>query len=137
EYNVVEGFGELNAPLLKDNVVQSLDFNAAGRLTSYSSSGLVETWKLGLTSQINDDFRVRTTWSFDIRAPALTELFSAGTPILGSATDPHTGQNVQIYALFPGNPNLVPEESTTVSGGIVLTAHWIDGLSLSADWYSI
>ena len=137
EYNVVEGFGELNAPLLKDNVVQSLDFNAAGRLTSYSTSGLVETWKLGLTSQINDDFRVRTTWSFDIRAPALTELFSAGTPILGSATDPHTGQNVQIYVLSAGNPNLVPEESTTVSGGIVLTPHWIDGLSLSADWYSI
>ena len=77
--------------MLKDNFVQSLDFNAAGRMTSYSTSGLVETWKLGLTSQVNDDFRLRTTWSFDIRAPDLSELFSGGVPILGSAVDPHSG----------------------------------------------
>ena len=36
----------------------------AGRMTSYSTSGMVETWKLGLTSQINDDFRLRLTWSY-------------------------------------------------------------------------
>ncbi len=137
QYNVEEGFAELNAPLLKDDIVQSLDFDAAGRLTSYSTSGLVETWKLGLTSQVNDDVRLRTSWSFDIRAPDLSELFSGGTPILGSATDPHTGINVQIYQLSAGNPKLTPEQSTTVTGGVVLTPHWVDGLSLSADWYSI
>jgi len=32
-YNVHEGFLEVDAPLLKDNFVQSLDFNAAGRIT--------------------------------------------------------------------------------------------------------
>jgi outer membrane receptor protein involved in Fe transport len=58
-----------NAPILKDNFVQSLDFNAAGRFTDYSTSGQVQTWKLGLTSQINDDIRVRASWSADIRAP--------------------------------------------------------------------
>ena len=137
QYNVEEGFAEIDAPILKDDIVQSLDFNAAGRLTSYSTSGLVETWKLGATSQVNDDVRLRTTWSFDIRAPDLYELFSGGVPILGSATDPHTGDNVQIYDLAAGNPNLKPEQSTTVSGGVVFTPHWVDGLSLSADWYSI
>ena len=49
QYHVEEGFLEIDAPILKDSIVQSLDFNAAGRLTSYSTSGLVETWKLGLT----------------------------------------------------------------------------------------
>ena len=39
QYNVKEGFLEVNAPILKDNFVQSLDFNAAGRFTSYSTSG--------------------------------------------------------------------------------------------------
>ena len=48
----------------------------AGRMTSYSTSGLVETWKLGLTSQVNDDIRLRITLSFDIRAPNLGELFN-------------------------------------------------------------
>ena len=74
----MEGFLEVEAPILKDNIVQSLDFNAAGRLTSYSTSGLVETYKLGLTSQVNDDIRLRTTWSLDIRAPNLSELFNSG-----------------------------------------------------------
>ena len=61
EYNVKEGFLEVNAPILKDDIVQSLDFSAAGRITDYSTSGMVETWKLGLTSQVNDDVRLRTT----------------------------------------------------------------------------
>jgi outer membrane receptor protein involved in Fe transport len=31
----------------------------------------------------------------------------------------------------------VPEQATTVSGGIVLTPHWIENLSMSLDWYSL
>jgi len=137
QYNVEEGFVEIEAPLLKDDIVQSLEFNSAGRITSYSSSGLVETWKLGLTSQVNQDVRLRATWSFDIRAPDLQELNSGGFSVLGVSTDPRTGANVQTYQLSLANPNLKPEQSTTVSGGIVLTPHWFDGLNLSADWYSI
>jgi iron complex outermembrane receptor protein len=137
QYEVEEGFVEIDAPLLKDNLVRSLEFNTAGRLTDYSTSGLVETWKIGLTSQIDDDIRLRASWSFDIRAPDLQELYSAGYSVLGTATDPHTGANVQIYNFSSGNPNLKPEQSTTVSGGVVLTPHWIDGLNFSADWYAI
>jgi iron complex outermembrane receptor protein len=138
QYNVMEGFAEVTAPILKDTFVQSLEFNSAGRLTSYSTSGLVETWKLGLTSQVNDDVRLRTTWSFDIRAPDLQELFATGFSVLATQPDIHNGNNpVSAYTLQGGNPNLKPEKSTTVSGGVVLTPHWVDGLSLSADWYSI
>jgi outer membrane receptor protein involved in Fe transport len=57
--------------------------------------------------------------------------------VLGSVTDPHTGANVQIYNLSSANPKLKPEQSTTVSGGVVLTPRWAEGLTLSADWYSI
>ena len=137
QYDVEEGFVEVDVPLLKDNLVQSLEFNSAGRITDYSTSGLVETWKLGLISQVDDDIRLRTTWSFDIRAPDLQELYGSGYSVLGSVTDPRTGANVQIYNFSSANPNLKPEQSTTVSGGVVLTPHWAEGLSLSADWYSI
>jgi outer membrane receptor protein involved in Fe transport len=137
QYNVEEGFIELEAPLVRDGFVQSLEFNSAGRITSYSTSGLVETWKLGLTSQVDENVRLRTTWSFDIRAPDLQELYSGGFSVLGNATDPKTGKNVQIYNLSQANPNLKPEQSTTLSGGIILTPRWVEGLSLSADWYSI
>jgi outer membrane cobalamin receptor len=138
EYNVEEGFLEVNTPLLKNDVVQSADFVAAGRMTSYSTSGLVETWKLGLNSQVNDDIRLRTTWSLDIRAPNLNELFSAASGGNQGLVDPHTGLTVPLVAeVTSGNRNLKPEVSTTVSGGVVLTPHWIPGLSASFDWYSI
>ncbi|HEY4077414.1 MAG TPA: TonB-dependent receptor, partial [Rhizomicrobium sp.] len=137
-YSVAEGFGEVTVPLLKDNIVQSLDFNSAGRITSYSTSGMVETWKMGLTSQVNDDIRLRGTWSFDIRAPNLQELFASGFSVAATYAD-FRNNNVAVngYTLQGGNPNLKPEQSTTISGGVVLTPHWVDGLTLSADWYSI
>jgi iron complex outermembrane receptor protein len=137
QYNVYEGFAEVDVPVLKNNIVQSLDLNAAGRMTDYSTSGLVETWKLGLTSQIDDNIRVRTTWSTDIRAPSIYELFTPPQYNRGTAIDPKTGLSVGVYGANTGNPNLSPEVATTVSGGVVLTPQFIPGLSMSFDWYSI
>jgi outer membrane receptor protein involved in Fe transport len=109
----------------------------AGRMTSYSTSGLVETWKLGATSQITDDVKVRTTWSVDIRSPSLTELFNPASINTGSAKDPKTQQTVSAVTNVLGNPNLNPETARTISGGVVLTPTWIEGFSMSADWYNI
>ncbi|MGH7972360.1 MAG: TonB-dependent receptor domain-containing protein, partial [Limisphaerales bacterium] len=137
EYNIMEGYGELDVPIIKNGFVQSLDGNMAGRITDYSTSGAVETWKLGLTSQINDDFRLRGTWSFDIRAPDLAELYN-DIPASGGQVDYKTGVN-QSTALSEaaGNPNLQPEKAVTFSAGIVLTPHWFPGLTMSVDAYSI
>ncbi|MBA2588045.1 MAG: TonB-dependent receptor [Alphaproteobacteria bacterium] len=137
QYNVQEGFLELNVPVLKNNIVDTLDFNAAGRITSYSTSGLVETWKLGMTSQINEDIKLRATLSSDIRAPGIGELFS--NPLISTQTIayPPGGPTFNVHFGAAGNSALVPEQAETVSGGIVLTPHWIENLSLSFDWYSI
>jgi outer membrane receptor protein involved in Fe transport len=136
-YSVVEGFAEVDAPILKDNIVNSLDFSMAGRMTSYSTSGLVETWKLGATSQVNDDIKLRTTWSVDIRAPGLSELFTQGSINTGTTSDPKTGLTVVEAGVVVGNPNLVPEVARTISGGVVMTPTFVPGLTVSADWYSI
>jgi outer membrane receptor protein involved in Fe transport len=135
--NVKEGFLEIDAPILKDMVVQSLDFNAAGRMTDYSTSGLVETWKLGFTSQINDDIRLRSVWSVDIRAPTVQDLFAPANVNTGSANDPKTGKPVSIISNVLGNPALSPEVARTISGGVVLTPHWVPGLTFSLDWYNL
>ena len=97
----MEGFAEVDAPILKDNIVNSLDFSTAGRMTSYSTSGLVETWKLGLTSQVNDDVKLRTTWSVDIRAPGLSDLFALGSQSNGSIKDPKTQAHRSRYSPIP------------------------------------
>ena len=138
EYNVQEGFLEVDVPVLKNNIVDDLSFNAAGRITSYSTSGLVETWKVGATSQVNEDIKLRTTLSSDIRAPGIGELFQA-PPLISTQTQsyPPGGPSFNVHEIQAGNPLLVPEQATTVSGGIVLTPHWIENLSMSFDWYSI
>jgi iron complex outermembrane receptor protein len=137
EFNVQEGFAEIDVPLIKDGIVQNLAANVAGRYTSYSISGAVETWKMGLTSQVNDDIRLRATWSYDIRAPNLGELFG-NIPAGGGVTDPKTGSFIgSALTDIDNNQNLQPEKSTTISGGIVLTPHWVPGLTMSFDWYSI
>ena len=137
QYNVQEGFLELNVPILKNQFVDTLDFNAAGRITSYSTSGLVETWKLGATSQVNEDIKLRTTLSSDIRAPGIGELFSNPLISTQSISYPPGGPQFNVHFGAAGNSSLQPEQAETVSGGIVLTPHWIENLSMSFDWYSI
>ena len=139
QYNVEEGFAEATVPVLKDTYVQSLELNAAGRFTHYSVSGDVETWKVGMTSQVTDDVRLRATWSYDIRAPLVNDLFSPGTINKQNNCRPlnNIGSQFPCDSITGGNPNLQPEKAVTVSGGVVLTPHWVEGLSLSLDWYSI
>lgn len=137
KYNVKEAFIEFNAPLLKDQVVQNLSADVAGRATDYSTSGLVETYKVGLTSQVIDDLKVRASYSYDIRAPGLAELFNTGTPVTASAIDPHTGQGVTVFDVTEGNSKLKPEEATTTSAGFVVTPTWLPGFNLSLDYYDI
>ncbi|HTC84834.1 MAG TPA: TonB-dependent receptor [Rhizomicrobium sp.] len=135
--NVREGFAEINVPILKDTFVDSLDFNAAGRATDYSTSGGVQTWKLGFTSQLNEDIKLRSVWSVDIRAPTVQDLFAPANVNTGSTTDPKTGLPVSIINNVLGNPTLRPEVARTISGGIVLTPHWIPGFTFSLDWYNL
>jgi iron complex outermembrane recepter protein len=137
QYTTREGFLEADVPVLKDQYVESLSLNVAGRITDYSTSGVVETWKLGTVSQINDDFRVRATWSLDIRAPTITELFSTNNIGITQLAYPPGTPTYTASGATGGNPNLQPEKAVTESVGIVFTPHWIDGLSLSLDWYNI
>ncbi len=71
---------------------------------------------MGLTSQINDDIRLRFTMSYDIRAPNLGELFNL-TPASGGQIDFKTAATVTSALSFTaGNANLLPETATTLYG---------------------
>ena len=138
--HVEEGFLEADIPLLKDMVVQSLSLNLGGRLTSYSNSGLVETWKVGLTGQVTDEFRVRGTLSYDIRAPNLWDLYTpggtGGNTCQPFVPRPGVGPN-PCFNVTGGNPNLQPERANTASAGVIFTPNWLPGLTTSLDWYQI
>ena len=136
--NVWEFALEANIPILKDlPLIQSFSTDIAGRHTDYTTSGSVDTWKVGLDWHLNDAFRVRATNSIDIRAPTLNDLYS---PILlnhQGYTDLLTNQSQTIPVQTQGNPNLVPEVARTYTTGIVFTPTSIPGLTTSLDYYRI
>jgi outer membrane receptor protein involved in Fe transport len=135
-YYVKEGFAELSVPLFK-----GLNLDAAVRGTDYSTSGYVTTYKVGGTYAPDRNFKFRATYSHDIRAPNLQELFAAGTARTNTVNLP---SNSPIGVATPtyventiGNPNLKPEKANTWTAGAVLTPSFAPGLSLSFDYYDI
>ena len=142
-----EGFMEVDAPILKNQIVNDLNVTVAGRITNYSFSGLVETWKIGGTSQINDDIKVRVTWSYDIRQPDIWDLYAPGANSGNTCpafipTNVGTGPGQQpannpCFNINGGNAHLNPEKADTIAAGIVLTPSFLDGVTASIDWYQI
>jgi outer membrane receptor protein involved in Fe transport len=139
-----EGFLEVDAPLLKDLVVNDLAVSLAGRMTNYSFSGLVETWKIGFTSQVTDDVKLRFTWSYDIRQPDVYDLYAPGAnsqqqcaSFINGPGGSNAGNPNSCFNVNGGNQNLVPEKANTIAAGVVLTPTFLDGVTASIDWYQI
>ena len=140
-YDVTEGYAEAVVPLARDTAwAKSLELNGAVRLTDYSTSGRVTTWKLGATYAPSDDIRLRATRSRDIRAPNIGELFALGQIATGgNIVDPFNNNAVYtgVEVLRRGNALLKPEVADTLGLGFVLTPTAVPGLAFSVDYYRI
>ena len=136
--NVKEAFAEALVPLAVDESwAKDLSLNLAARVTDYSTSGTVTTWKVGLNYAVNDSLRFRATRSRDIRAPSLEELFAKGSTSQLSVSDPVLGRDYLVTAANSGNPDLTPEKADTFTAGIVLTPVAVPGLSFTVDYFDI
>jgi iron complex outermembrane receptor protein len=137
--NVWEVALEADVPLLKDlPLAQSLNVNLAGRYTDYSTSGSVETWKIGIDYHVNNTVRFRGTASVDIRAPNLNDLFQPQSATAGSGYfDFHTNTQGVTSVVSGGNPNLKPEVAHTYTAGVVLTPDFLPGFTTSFDFYQV
>jgi outer membrane receptor protein involved in Fe transport len=132
-YKVTEGYVETVVP-----VWEGLDLNAAVRMTDYSTSGSVTTWKVGATYAPIPDIRFRVTRSRDIRAPNLNELFAAGTSRTNVLIDPfNNNQTTQFLEVTTGNLELKPERADTLGFGVVLQPSFLPGLAASIDYFDI
>jgi outer membrane receptor protein involved in Fe transport len=136
--DVTEGYLEAVVPLLNEKAfARSLDINGAVRLTDYSTSGEVTTWKVGLNYTPLTDLRLRATRSRDIRAANINELFSGQSQFRNTITNPLTNLSATTTQLTGGNPDLTPEEADTITAGFVYQPGWVPGLRFSVDWHSI
>jgi iron complex outermembrane receptor protein len=115
---------------------QSVGGTAAYRSSDYSSSGRSESWKLGLEFQLLEDLRLRATRSRDVREAAFNERFDRST-IGATINNSKTGLSDIATVASVGNPNLRPELADTIVAGIVYQPRWLDGLSISTDWYEV
>ncbi len=140
-YHVVEGFMEVDVPLINDTTWGRADLDAAGRATGYSAAGYVNTWKAGLTWDTPvDGVRLRALQSRDVRAPNLSELFAPPSGINSSILDlvkPGTPNQVNVLNQQQGNTALKPEKSTNTEVGVVFQPSWLPGFSLSADYWRL
>jgi outer membrane receptor protein involved in Fe transport len=155
---------ETNVPLAKDlPIAKSVNFIGAVRYTAYNNTGViatgtstlpnttvsssfnVDTWKLGLDWDVNDQLKLRGTRSLDIRAPTPYDMFAPRlTQVGGNFVDLHVpnaqgnpSQAPNALQYTDGNPALVPEVGRLWSAGMVYTPSYLPGFSVSADWYMI
>ena len=139
-FTVAEAFLEFNVPLINTTELGQLNLNTAGRATHYSTSGNVQTWKVGLTWDTPfDGFRFRSVRSQDVRAPNLNDLYgptvSTNQP---NFTNPFTNTTLTISQNAGSNPGLKPEIAQNFEFGLVLSnPHWAPGFNASIDYYDI
>ncbi|MES2272336.1 MAG: TonB-dependent receptor [Pseudomonadota bacterium] len=139
-YSVKEAYLEVDLPLFSSDAVGRANINAAARITDYSTSGTVWTWKVGGTWDLPiEGLRVRGVTSKDVRAPNLSELFAAPvTTTLPNFFDPFRNVNVLAIQNQIGNTALTPEIARNTTVGIALAnAPWLPGFGLSVDYYKI
>ena len=136
-------YAEATFPLVSPEmgipVVHSLEFSASGRYEEFRNNDTnVAVPKVGLRWQPLEDLTVRGTWGEGFREPSLFELFSSPTASLTPINDPVTGtSDPETPFEFSGNPTLQPEDSRSLSTGIVYTPKYVPGLTLSVDVWGI
>jgi len=165
-FEVKEAYAEIRLPLLKDvPFFQELTVSGAGRVADYKGkTGTVYAYDGAVAWSPIGGLVFRGNYSHSVRAPNLTELYSAqGQNFAPGFVDPcganqiGTGSSNRaancaaagipanfnyIYSesleiLTGGNPDLKAETSNSYNIGGVLTPSFMPGFSLSVDYYNI
>ncbi len=138
---VREAYAELNVPVWEFATGQSITTNLGYRKSDYATSGIVDSWKIGLDVTLFEDLRWRFTKSRDVREPNLSERYFTGAGG-GTINDPAFGGavNNSLTILPSPNPGLQTEQGDTITTGFVYQpsfAEWADGVQLAIDWFEI
>jgi iron complex outermembrane receptor protein len=155
-YEVDELYTEMSFPLLTGVVgAESLEIDGALRYSDYNTFGDTTNYKLGLRWVPVDGLMIRSTISTAFRAPSTSELFAGSSDNSPSVTDkcatnptpfciangvPAAGFEPigdQLSSTRGGNNELTPEEADTLTVGIVYSPSFIEGLSVTVDYWDI
>ena len=165
-FAVKDYFFEAQVPLFEGyDLAQSVNLNFGYRYSDYNTNQTTDTYKGTFDWSFNDQIRLRASLQRAVRAGNLRELFQPqGLNLFDMANDPcgdaqlysldacvnFTGLPANLYGsaalnspagqynfLQGGNPDLQPEESDTISFGGIWSPAFIDGLTVSIDYFNI
>ena len=165
KYNTEAAYVEVNIPLLADMpFAERLDLTVATRRTKVNLLGDAETTsKASLEWRPNSELLVRANYSEGFRTPGIVTMFRPRTDSASPYTDPcisygtnpeasdalkancaadglagnWTPSSSQSGSWLGGNPDLGPETSESTSLGVVWAPEFIEGFSMSLDYYDI
>jgi iron complex outermembrane receptor protein len=137
--DILAAYAEFNLPLHP-----KLEAQLALRYDDYSDFGGTTNPKLALAWRPTRDWLFRASYSTSFRPPAFTELFNPAVPNSGFFTDVERCEGTgaqQDCAPFPyllvnvGNPDLQPEEGTSVFVGVVWSPEFLEGFDFEIDYW--
>ena len=139
------------------------DYSSRNNINNTSGENFdAETYAIGASWVPVDDLRIRGQYQRAVRAPNVLNLFtpqnsgltnlsdpcSGTTPTATAAQCANTGLPANLVGLVPpdsgqlntltgGNPGLTPETADTYTLGVVYQPNYVDGLTISADYFDI
>ncbi|HTY92465.1 MAG TPA: TonB-dependent receptor [Steroidobacteraceae bacterium] len=148
------GYLELYIPLVGDGNafpgVKKLELDLAGRVDSYSDVGSTENPKIGLNWTPIDGLKVHGSFGTSFRAPGLADDnpyaqqgflgYGVANTSVNATLCPTcaSSSNLAVYdALGGANHDLKPEKSRTYSFGVDWAPPFIQGLTLSGNYWSV
>jgi outer membrane receptor protein involved in Fe transport len=162
--SVFSVFAELAVPLVSPDMsiplVESLDMQLAARYEDYDDIGSVTKPRIALSWHLVEGLAVRASYSEGFKAPNLAmtsepvisrqvagedwyfcqaQVNKGIAPNLGACVTTGIGNefSTAVERLTSGSKLLQPEESESFSYGVVFQPTFVDGLTLTADWWSI
>lgn len=166
-FDVVEGFAEINVPVLSEqSFAKRLDFDASIRVADYSTVGSATSYATGAVWQPINDLRIRGSYNRSVRAPNIGEVSTPRVTLPGQvSSDPCSAENINngsatraancaqfvpagfvtdpfttqfgVAITSGGNPDLTEETADTFTIGFVYQPSLVPGLSIIADYYDI
>jgi len=155
-YTVDEAYVEANFPILADApFAVSLEIDGAIRYSDYDTFGDTTNHKLGIRWVPVEGLLLRATSSSAFRAPSTNDLFQGASANSPTVEDP-CATNPTAFCIADGVPSggfepigdqlsstrggsteIQPEEAEILTAGIVYSPEFIDGLSLTLDYWDI
>ena len=147
--DVTSVFAELQVPLVSEDaqipLVNRLELNVSARNENYSDFGGTTKPKYGINWKPVDWMMLRVSRNEGFMAPSLAALYtsprwtiSAGAGDIDHYRNPLLNEGPYVMrTYFGGNPDLSAQESKGDTAGIVVDVPFIDGLTVTADWWRI